>query len=488
MLKFPHGVNYMDILFLVIGLVVGFAAAWIIRGLKAGQNHVDPQAIASLQEELKEQQTQHQASKQSEVRLEERLQSSTEQITKLEASLEEASTRTEQTRRNTETIRDELTRASAESEQLKKTLAEQEANLKNLQDQFRQEFKVMASELLEDKSQKFTELNKTNMDQILKPLKENIETFKEKVQETYEKETRERQSLKDELGRLYELNQQMSLEANNLTSALKGQSQTQGAWGEMQLEMILEKSGLQKDVHYSVQESFRTEEGKQLRPDVVLKMPENKQLVIDSKVSLTDYERYCSADTPEEKLKAEKAHLTSLRSHIKELDSKRYQDLYQLNSVDFVLMFVPIESAFSLAVQSELALKGAGQAIYQEALEKNVVIVTTSTLLATLRTVESIWRQDNQNRHALEIAKKSGDMFDKFVNFVTDLEKVGKQLESTQTTYTDAMKKLSTGRGHLVGRAEAIRKLGAKANKNLSPAILQMSGVDEDADKNHPAD
>lgn len=478
----------MDILFLVIGLIVGFTAAWMIRGLKAGQNHIDPQAIASLQEELKEQQSQYQASKQSEARLEERLQSNAEQITKLETSLQEANTQTDQTRRTTETIRYELTRSTAENEQLKNSLAQQEENLTKLQEQFRQEFKVVASELLEDKSQKFTELNKTNMDLILKPLKENIETFKEKVQETYEKETRERQSLKDELGRLHELNQKMSLEANNLTSALKGQSQTQGAWGEMQLEMILEKSGLQKDLHYSVQESFRTEEGKQLRPDVVLKMPENKQLVIDSKVSLTDYERYCSASTPEEKLKAEKAHLTSLRSHIKELDSKRYQDLYQLNSVDFVLMFVPIESAFSLAVQSELALKGAGQAIYQEALEKNVVIVTTSTLLATLRTVESIWRQDNQNRHALEIAKKSGDMFDKFVNFVTDLEKVGKQLESTQNTYTDAMKKLSTGRGHLVGRAEAIRKLGAKASKNLSPAILQISGVDEDADKNQPTD
>jgi DNA recombination protein RmuC len=478
----------MDILFLVIGLIVGFAAAWVIRGLKAGQNHIAPQAIASLQEELKEQQSQYQASKQSEARLEERLQSNAEQITKLETSLQEANTQTDQTRRTTETIRYELTRSTAENEQLKNSLAQQEENLTKLQEQFRQEFKVVASELLEDKSQKFTELNKTNMDLILKPLKENIETFKEKVQETYEKETRERQSLKDELGRLHELNQKMSLEANNLTSALKGQSQTQGAWGEMQLEMILEKSGLQKDLHYSVQESFRTEEGKQLRPDVVLKMPENKQLVIDSKVSLTDYERYCSASTPEEKLKAEKAHLTSLRSHIKELDGKRYQDLYQLNSVDFVLMFVPIESAFSLAVQSELALKGAGQAIYQEALEKNVVIVTTSTLLATLRTVESIWRQDNQNRHALEIAKKSGDMFDKFVNFVTDLEKVGKQLESTQNTYTDAMKKLSTGRGHLVGRAEAIRKLGAKASKNLSPAILQMSGVDEDADKNQPTD
>ena len=213
-------------------------------------------------------------------------------------------------------------------------------------------------------------------------------------------------------------------------------------------------------------------------------MPENKQLVIDSKVSLTDYERYCSANNEEERIQAEKAHLTSLRNHIKELDSKRYQDLYQLNSVDFVLMFVPIESAFSLAVQSELAIKGAGQAIYQEALEKNVVIVTTSTLLATLRTVESIWRQDNQNRHAMEIAKKSGDMYNKFVGFMEDLEKVGKQLETTQNTYTDAMKKLGTGKGNLVNRAEAIRKLGAKASKTLSPAVLQMAGIDEDAEKN----
>ncbi len=474
----------MDMVFLVVGLVVGFGAAWVIRGLKASQGNTDPQAITKLENELKEQQGQYQAAKQSEVRLEERLQASTEQIDKLEQSVQSANEQNEQSRLNAEHLRDELTRSGAENEQLKTSLAQQEENLAKLQEQFRQEFKAMASELLEDKSQKFTELNKSNMDQILKPLKENIETFKEKVQETYEKETRERQSLKDELTRLHELNQQMSQEANNLTSALKGQSQTQGAWGEMQLEMILEKSGLQKDLHYSVQESFRTEEGKQLRPDVILKMPENKQLVIDSKVSLTDYERYCSADNEEDRVQAEKAHLTSLRNHIKELDSKRYQDLYQLNSVDFVLMFVPIESAFSLAVQSELAIKGAGQAIYQEALEKNVVIVTTSTLLATLRTVESIWRQDNQNRHAMEIAKKSGDMYNKFVGFMEDMEKVGRQIENSQNAYTDAMKKLGTGKGNLVNRAEAIRKLGAKASKSLSPAILQMAGIDEDAEKN----
>ncbi len=474
----------MDMVFLVVGLLVGFGAAWVIRGLKASQGKADPQAITQLQNELKEQQDQFQSAKQAEVRLEERLQASNEQIDKLERNLQNAAEQNEQGRLNAEHLRDDLTRSNAENEQLKTSLAQQEENLAKLQEQFRQEFKVMASELLEDKSQKFTDLNKSNMDQILKPLKENIETFKEKVQETYEKETRERQSLKDELTRLHELNQQMSQEANNLTSALKGQSQTQGAWGEMQLEMILEKSGLQKDVHYSVQESFRTEEGKQLRPDVILKMPENKQLVIDSKVSLTDYERYCSANNEEERTQAEKAHLTSLRNHIKELDSKRYQDLYQLNSVDFVLMFVPIESAFSLAVQSELSLKGAGQALYQEALEKNVVIVTTSTLLATLRTVESIWRQDNQNRHAMEIAKKSGDMYNKFVGFMEDLEKVGRQLETTQNTYTDAMKKLGTGKGNLVNRAEAIRKLGAKASKTLSPAVLQMAGIDEDAEKN----
>ena len=235
MLKIPQGENIVDIVFLVVGLLVGFGAAWVIRGLKASQGNTDPKALSQLQDELKEQQSQYQSAKQSEVRLEERLQASSEQIDKLEQSLQTAADQQEQSRLNAEHLRGDLTRSDAENEQLKSALAQQEENLAKLQEQFRQEFKVMASELLEDKSQKFTELNKSNMDQILKPLKENIETFKEKVQETYEKETRERQSLKDELTRLHELNQQMSQEANNLTSALKGQSQTQGAWGEMQL-------------------------------------------------------------------------------------------------------------------------------------------------------------------------------------------------------------------------------------------------------------
>lgn len=471
----------MDMLFLAVGLILGFMAAWVIRGLHLGlgaKNALEKQ-VEPLETELARLREEHQSVLQNEARMQERMQGLTEQLERAEHTLEEARHEHEAKQGVVESLREDVTRKNSENDYLKQSLAEQEQNLEKLQSQFRQEFKVMAQELLEDKSQKFTELNKSNMAAILKPLRENIDSFKTKVQETYEKETRERQSLKDELTRLHELNQQMSTEANNLTSALKGQSQTQGAWGEMQLELILEKSGLQKDIHYSVQESLRTEEGKQLRPDVILRMPENKQLIIDSKVSLTDYERYCATSDLDLKKQAEKAHITSLRNHMKELDAKRYQDLYQLQTVDFVLMFVPIESAFSLAVQSELALKASGKSLFQEALEKNVVIVTTSTLLATLRTVESIWRQDNQNRNAVKIAKQSGDMLDKFVGFVTDLEKIGKQLDLTQNTYNDALGKLTKGRGNLVNRATAIRKLGAKSNKSLSPAILELAQSSE---------
>jgi DNA recombination protein RmuC len=272
---------------------------------------------------------------------------------------------------------------------------------------------------------------------------------------------------------LKEMNQKITQEATNLTNALKGQSKTQGNWGEFILESILEKSGLVKGREYVVQESLTAESGKRFQPDVIINLPENKSIIIDSKVSLIGYEKFISSDDEREKQLALREHINSIRSHIKSLSGKNYQNLYQLESLDFVLMFMPIEPAFAYAVQSDASL-------FTDAFERNIVIVSPSTLLATLRTIASIWRQENQNRNALEIAKQSGDMLDKFTAFVDDLISVGKGLMSAKDNYDKAMNKLVDGRGNLVNRAEKIKQLGAKASKTLPPSILNRADLDDD--------
>jgi DNA recombination protein RmuC len=273
---------------------------------------------------------------------------------------------------------------------------------------------------------------------------------------------------------LKDMNQQITQEAKNLTEALKGQSKTQGNWGEFILESILEKSGLVKGREYVVQESLTAESGKRFQPDVIIKLPENKNIVIDSKVSLVAYEKFISSDDENQKSLALREHINSIRSHIKNLNSKNYQNLYQLESLDFVLMFMPVEPAFALAVQND-------QTIFNDAFEMNIVIVSPSTLLATLRTVSSIWRQEKQNRNAMEIAKQSGDMLDKFTSFVEDLISVGKSLVSTKDNYDRAMNKLTDGRGNLISRAEKIKQLGAKASKSLPPNILNRADQDDES-------
>ena len=468
----------MELILLAVGLCLGFGAAWWIRAasaraalslgpeLERARSELDTLRAEKL--ELSQEQARHQ----------ERALGLQNEVGRSQTHIEGLDRELTERQNRLEALRADLTREEEQRKHLERATDEREVQFKEMQEKLQAEFKVMASELLEDKSKKFTELNRSNLDLILKPLHENIDAFKKKVQETYEKETRERQSLKHELERLHELNHKMSEEANHLTQALKGQSQTQGAWGEMILERTLELSGLKRDMHYKVQENFKSEDQRDLRPDVVLYMPEDKQLVIDSKVSLTDYERYSSAETDEERERAQKAHLQSIRTHIKELSQKNYQNLYELKSVDFVLMFVPIESAFSLAVQTDLAQNSGAKNIFAEALEQNVVMVTTSTLLATLRTVESIWRQENQNRHALEIARRSGKMYDKLVGFVTDLQQIGSRLDQTQKSYQNAMGKLSEGKGNLVRQAEQIRELGAKASKSLPADVVETSMSD----------
>jgi DNA recombination protein RmuC len=346
-------------------------------------------------------------------------------------------------------------------EKLQTQKQEIEERFKYLQDQFAN----LANKIFEEKSQKFAVQNKENIDGLLKPLQEKIQTFQKKVEDTYDDENRQRAGLKQQIETLVGLNKQMSEDAHNLTTALKGETKTQGNWGEMILETILEKSGLNKGVEFSVQESFKTEDGQQRYPDVIINLPGNKHMVIDSKVTLTAYERYISADD-DKKEKYLKDHILSLRNHIKGLSEKKYQNLYQINSPDFVLMFVAIEPAFALAVQQDNNL-------FYEAFEKNIVIVSPSTLLATLRTIDNIWRQEKQNKNAMEIAKRAGDMYDKFVSFVDVLEKLGNQIQTTQNTYDDAINKLSKGKGNLLTRAENIKRMGAKTSKSLTSDLLE---------------
>ena len=334
------------------------------------------------------------------------------------------------------------------------------------------QFKNLANEILEEKSRRFAEQNQQNLNTLLKPLQEKLTDFRKQVDETYQSEARERFALKQEVERLAGLNLKMSDETRALTHALRGDSKTQGNWGELVLESILESSGLRKGEEYVVQDSHTQSDGSRLQPDVVIKLPEGRSLVVDSKVSITAYARH--AETTDEGI-AEKelaAHILSLRQHIQGLSGKNYSSLYGIGSVDFVLMFVPIEPAFLLALKTAPNL-------YQEALTKNIVLVCPSTLMATLRTVAHLWRQDHQNRNALEIAKQCGNLYDKFVGFVDDLEKLGQRLDQAQTSYHDAFNKLKTGKGNLIRSAEKVRELGVKPSKNLAAPLIESSSDSE---------
>lgn len=365
----------------------------------------------------------------------------------------------------------QLAAGETELKNMQEKLQTQKQELESIQDKFRQEFKILANEILEEKSKKFTEHNRTRLEELLKPLGEKIRDFEKKVEETYDKEAQQRFSLKEEVKRLAELNQQVSRQTENLTLALKGDSKTQGSWGEVILENILEKSGLTKDREYYVQASFTLEDGKRLQPDVVVQYPGNRSLVIDSKVSLTAYERYVAAMDEKEKDQALKEHNQSLRNHIRELAVKNYQDIYQLNSLDFVMLFMPVEPAYLLAIHRDNEL-------WQFAYEKRVLLISPTNLIAALKMVASLWQQEYQNRNAMEIAEQGGALYDKFVLLMEDLRQIGKKLDETQKAYHDSMNKIKEGKGNLIRKVEQIRELGAKAKKNLPKNLLEHSDDD----------
>ena len=361
----------------------------------------------------------------------------------------------------------ERTQDRAAIENANEKLEEHKEEVSKLREQFAKDFELLANKILQEKSKTFTEQNKVNMETILNPLQEKIKTFEDKVDKTHKESIDYHAALRQQIVGLKELNVQMSKEAINLTNALKGDSKAQGDWGETQLELLLEKANLLKEVHYTTQGGYRDEDNKLKKPDFVINLPDSRHLIIDSKVSLTAYESYVSEEDETLKQAHLKKHIESIRKHFKELGDKKYEALYEINSPDYVLMFVPIEPALMVAL-SEV------QNLYLEALDKNVVLVSTSTLLATLSTVSSMWRQENQKRNVLEIAEQAGRLYDQFVNLTDDLIKVGNQLKTVQGSYDSSMKKL-TGRGNLVKRVERIKELGAKTTKKMNQNLLSRA-------------
>lgn len=449
----------MELVYLFIGLIIGFALAWFVRKSQNRQAPADTEQLGNLQGQLLQ------------VANEKSALSSTVQIFEKEnKNLQEA---LKEEREKVLSLSNELTSVRTNNQNLALRLTEQKEELSDLQNRFTKDFELVANRLLEEKSQKFTDQNRQSLDTILTPLRERIRDFEDKVQKVYDTEAAERNMLKGEIRQLMNINQQMHVDAQNLTRALKGDTKTQGNWGEFILENILEKSGLIKDREYKTQTSITTEEGKRYQPDVLINLPDGKFLIIDSKVSLVAYERFVSTEDEATRAIAVKEHVQSLKNHIKGLSDKNYHTLYGVKSLDFVLLFVPIEPAFALAIQHDHQL-------FNEAFERNIVIVSPSTLLATLRTVANIWRQENQNKNAIDIANKAGDMYDKFVGFVDDLIALGNKMKDSQKAYEGAMNKLYKGSGNLVKRSEDMKKLGAKANKSLRQDLLDKANEHED--------
>ncbi len=440
---------------LVIGVFVGFSLSLI-----ASKNRTESAREAGRQELTTELAT-----------LEERLASRDNQLVRLEKDLEEAEQALEElTRLRTELERDKA-RLGAELAEQAKSSDEKLQVLNDAKKELQTQFENLANQIFDEKTKTFADQSKANLATILTPFKEKISEFENKVNEVYTNEGKERHSLIKEIQRLQELNQQISTDADNLTKALKGDTKTQGTWGEIILERILEESGLRKGIEYDTQGGFRDAEGKLLKPDVIVHLPEGKEIIIDSKVSLLAYEKYASAETEEERDASAKDHLMSINAHLKGLESKKYDELPDVQSLDFVLMFIPLESAFMLAIEKD-------NEIFRKAFDKNIMIVSPSTLLVTLRTIQNIWRYEYQNKNALIIADEAGKLYDKFVGFVSDLEQVGEQIDRSRKAYDGAHNKLVSGRGNLVSKAQGLIQLGVKSRKQLSEKVLQEAELD----------
>lgn len=400
--------------------------------------------------------------------LEEKIKGLSEEKIMNQFQQKELESRIETERKDRELLAISLSEKQSELLFFKQRLNEEKEEMIKLQERFSSEFENLANKILEEKTQKYTQTNKENMKLILDPLKEKINTFEKKVEDIHRDSIDRQSALKEQILGLQKLNEKMSSDAINLTKALKGDSKKQGDWGEFQLETILEKAGLVKDIHFSSQSGFKDDVGFLKKPDFIINLPDKKHLIIDAKVSLTGYERYYNSTDPEEEQAGLKDHIISLKNHIKELNTKKYNELYEISSPDFVLMFVPIEPALMVALQKDHNL-------FLDALHKNIVLVSTSTLLATLSTVATIWRQEDQKQNVLEIARQAGNLYDKFEGFLQDLLKIGHQLNASQTSYTSALNKLSEGKGNILGRIEKLKVLGAKTQKELPETMVKKA-------------
>lgn len=439
----------MEALFLVLGIAKGFLIAWLIfrRKLKlAKQSEISMQELIQAKSDLTKYETENNF---------------------LIKQLEETKTSFSNKDSENKELIAKLSIAETNLSNLNEKLETNKAELEQLHNKFTLEFENLANKVLEEKSQKFSELNKKQIDAIINPFNENLKEFKQTVKDTYEKGMKERTELGAELKHIQELNQKLSVEANNLTKALKGDVQKQGRWGEMILEKILESSGLEKDKHFRTQDSFTLSDGRRQRPDAVVYLPENKHIIIDSKVSLVAYEKYVNSDNEEEKKQFLKEHIISVRAHIKDLADKDYINSLGLENPEYILMFVPIEASLGLTVSND-------NQIFTEAWDKRVVIVSPSTLIATLMTVNAIWKQTMQTENALLIADRGGKLYEKFIGFVDDLKAVGVSIEKANKEYEKAMSKLSEGSGNLVRQAEMLKELGAKTTKSIDKEILEL--------------
>ncbi len=436
----------MSLVFLAVGIGIGFLIGWLyLKSQRTDKGQESDELKLQLKLEI-------------------------ERSSKLGQDIREINDQLRAEREEVIHLNNQNASLKANYSNLKERLEEQRLEVGKLQEKFSIEFKNLANEIFEEKSKKFTDQNKTNLNELLNPLGQKLSDFERKIEQTNKESLERSTALREQIIGLRELNDRMTKEAENLTKALKGDVKTQGNWGEMILERILEKSGLEKGREYFIQETLHSEEGKRLRPDVIIKLPDNKNLVVDAKASLVAYEKYVNEEDPLLKEQYLKGHILSVKNHIKGLTQKSYHQLFDGGALDYVLMFIPIEAAFASVVQH-------GGELYNEAHDKSIIIVSPTTLIATLRTVASIWKHEYQNRNALEIARQGGALYDKFKAFVDDLILVGKSLDRSKDQYKDAMNKLVDGKDNLVRKTERLKELGAKTGKALDQELLNRAGA-----------
>jgi DNA recombination protein RmuC len=446
----------MEIIYLIIGVITGGLIVWLfqrsrISRLESGFQTRLTDAEKAMQEKINA--------------LDKEKSIFEEKFNSLQITSQKLTEELTGERKRNEYLYTQVARTETENKNLGENLEKQKAELETIQKKFTTEFENIANKILKQNSQEFTIVNQKNIGDILNPLKEKIQTFEKKVEDTYQKGIKDQTDLKAELKKLYDLNSKISEEANNLTRALKSDTKKQGNWGEVILERVLERSGLVKGQEYKTQETARNEAGEMIRPDVVVYLPDNKHIIIDSKVSLVAYEAFINDEDQAKRDIYLKQHVDSIRNHVKGLSEKSYSNVAAYDSPDFVLLFMPIESAFSAAIQADIEL-------FNFAWEKKIVMVSPTTLLATLRTIASIWKHEKQTQNAMEIATQGGQLYDKFVGFLKDLEDLGNQLSKASKSYDEARKKLAEGSGNMVKRVENLKKLGAKTTKSIPESFF----------------